>query len=199
MRKDNVREEIFQSAIELFARRGYFATTIRDIVEKAGVTQPMVYYYFGSKEELFTTCIKELFGGIIDSYEELDRELPLKDYLKKFFDVGKKIYMDSPEAALLVSNFVFSPDEYPRFPEAKKLLWKPANMMSEVIARAKKKGEVRKDVNELSISFSLMGALAMTKTLNFIHEKIEKLPYDKDIDFVNKQLLDLATKGLFKK
>ena len=42
-------EKILQVAIEMLARKGYHATSTREIVEAAGVTKPMLYYYFGSK------------------------------------------------------------------------------------------------------------------------------------------------------
>jgi AcrR family transcriptional regulator len=51
-------ERILQVAIGLFAQKGYEATSTREIVEAAGVTKPMLYYYFGSKEGLCKAAIK---------------------------------------------------------------------------------------------------------------------------------------------
>jgi AcrR family transcriptional regulator len=47
-----IAEEILQAAVGLFARKGFEATSTREIVEAAGVTKPMLYYYFKSKEGL---------------------------------------------------------------------------------------------------------------------------------------------------
>lgn len=47
------RECILKVAASLFARKGYAATTVREIVEAAGVTKPALYYHFRSKERLF--------------------------------------------------------------------------------------------------------------------------------------------------
>jgi AcrR family transcriptional regulator len=46
------RRVIEQAATELFAQRGYAATTVEDIVRAAGVTKPMLYRHFESKQEL---------------------------------------------------------------------------------------------------------------------------------------------------
>jgi AcrR family transcriptional regulator len=46
------RHVIEQAATELFAHRGYAATTVDDIVRAAGVTKPMLYRHFESKREL---------------------------------------------------------------------------------------------------------------------------------------------------
>ncbi len=46
------RRLIEQAATELFADRGYAATTVDDIVRAAGVTKPMLYRHFESKQDL---------------------------------------------------------------------------------------------------------------------------------------------------
>ena len=51
-------DRILQVAIILFAQKGYEATSTREIVEAAGVTKPMLYYYFGSKEGLCKAAIR---------------------------------------------------------------------------------------------------------------------------------------------
>ena len=51
-RAQQTRGAIIEAALELFRSRGYEATTIRAIAERAGVSTGNAYYYFGSKEEL---------------------------------------------------------------------------------------------------------------------------------------------------
>lgn len=46
-------------ALKLFARKGYASTSVHEIVEAAGVTKPMLYYYFGSKERLARRLVIE--------------------------------------------------------------------------------------------------------------------------------------------
>jgi AcrR family transcriptional regulator len=46
------RRVIERAATKLFAQRGYAATTVDDIVRAAGVTKPMLYRHFESKQEL---------------------------------------------------------------------------------------------------------------------------------------------------
>jgi AcrR family transcriptional regulator len=47
-----VARHIARVAARLFATQGYDATSVRTIVEEAGVTKPTLYYYYGSKEGL---------------------------------------------------------------------------------------------------------------------------------------------------
>jgi AcrR family transcriptional regulator len=44
---------LLRAAQELFTERGYERTTVRDIADRAGVNQALLFRYFGSKEELF--------------------------------------------------------------------------------------------------------------------------------------------------
>jgi AcrR family transcriptional regulator len=51
-RAQQTRSAIIEAALELFRSRGYEATTMRAIAERAGVSTGNAYYYFSSKEEL---------------------------------------------------------------------------------------------------------------------------------------------------
>ena len=58
MEDHGARMRIIDAAIDLFAENGYAATSVREIVGQAGVTKPVLYYYFGSKEGLFQTILE---------------------------------------------------------------------------------------------------------------------------------------------
>lgn len=58
----DTKETILLAATKLFAQQGYDGTSIRDIVETAGVTKPVLYYYFKSKEELYSYLINDAYS-----------------------------------------------------------------------------------------------------------------------------------------
>jgi AcrR family transcriptional regulator len=64
------RAQFVAAAIELFGQRGYHATTIRDIAERAKVSIGLVYHYFKDKEDLLFLALTE----VLDSYH---RQIPL--------------------------------------------------------------------------------------------------------------------------
>ncbi|MBV9162214.1 MAG: TetR/AcrR family transcriptional regulator [Pseudonocardiales bacterium] len=54
-----VRErQMLDAAIAVFSRRGFHLASMDDIAEVAGVSKPMIYAYLGSKDDLFTACIR---------------------------------------------------------------------------------------------------------------------------------------------
>jgi AcrR family transcriptional regulator len=54
------RQQLFAVALELFARRGYRATTMDDIAEAAGVTKPLVYQHLSSKRALYLELVDSI-------------------------------------------------------------------------------------------------------------------------------------------
>ncbi|QEC46195.1 TetR/AcrR family transcriptional regulator [Baekduia soli] len=59
------RERIEQAAVQLFARNGYTATTVEDIARAAGVTKPMLYRHFESKQELCVALLERSRDALI--------------------------------------------------------------------------------------------------------------------------------------
>ncbi len=61
MRKDRseTKQKLMEAALEVFTEKGFAGASTREIVEKSGVTKPTLYYYFGSKENLYRTLIEE--------------------------------------------------------------------------------------------------------------------------------------------
>ncbi|OXM44921.1 TetR family transcriptional regulator [Amycolatopsis alba DSM 44262] len=57
-RAERMRQMI-EIAEEVFAERGYGAASMDDIAERVGVSKPMLYEYFNSKEGLLLACIQQ--------------------------------------------------------------------------------------------------------------------------------------------
>jgi AcrR family transcriptional regulator len=62
------KESIRTAAAELFAEKGFTATSTREICERAGITKPVLYYHFGNKEHLYEELVR-------DSYHEYRKEI----------------------------------------------------------------------------------------------------------------------------
>ena len=54
------RERIIETALHLFAQKGFEGTSIRDIAEKATVNVAMVNYYFEPEEPVHTNALTEV-------------------------------------------------------------------------------------------------------------------------------------------
>jgi AcrR family transcriptional regulator len=65
------REQLMDVATKLFARNGYEATTTAAIALAAGVTEPILYRHFKSKQELFVAIVKEVSDRTMHHWQEL--------------------------------------------------------------------------------------------------------------------------------
>ena len=75
MKKNDARERLIKAAIDLFYKKGYPATTIRDIGNKANISTSVIYHYFQDKEEILFEIIqlagKDLFKLLDDIIDEV--------------------------------------------------------------------------------------------------------------------------------
>jgi TetR/AcrR family transcriptional regulator, regulator of cefoperazone and chloramphenicol sensitivity len=61
--QDDARARLIDAAIELFAKKGYEGTSVRDLATAAGVNVAAVSYYFGSKDELYHEALRACLAG----------------------------------------------------------------------------------------------------------------------------------------
>src|ERR1700744_5205596 len=59
------RGQLFAVALELYAQRGYRATTMDDIAEAAGVTKPLLYQHFPSKRALYLELVDSIAQDLL--------------------------------------------------------------------------------------------------------------------------------------
>lgn len=64
---------ILLAAEKLFAQHGFHGVSIRDIATEAGVQLALVYYYFGSKNDLYHAIFESWSGTIESRRAQLDR------------------------------------------------------------------------------------------------------------------------------
>jgi TetR/AcrR family transcriptional regulator, transcriptional repressor for nem operon len=75
-----------EAAIECFWRRGYEATSLRDLTASMGLTAPSLYNAFGDKEELFARALDRYLDRTTrDRLRRLEASLKPKEALHRFF------------------------------------------------------------------------------------------------------------------
>lgn len=72
--KVSTRDKILEAAIRLFAEKGFSGTTTREIAEKAGVNEALIFRYFSTKRDLYSAIIERKIS------EEPGFEYPLEAF-----------------------------------------------------------------------------------------------------------------------
>lgn len=105
-------ERLLEAGMRLFAEQGYAATTVREIVEEAGVTKPVLYYYFESKAGIF----RAILDRAVRIQETLLNEVVETDgtALDRFILLYQCVYQgvsEHPDLFRMIHNLLFGPSE----------------------------------------------------------------------------------------
>lgn len=71
MPRDQRRIQLLETAIPLFTENGFHATSMDDIASAAGVTKPVLYQHFDSKEDLYDEVVQVTGRRLIEGVQEL--------------------------------------------------------------------------------------------------------------------------------
>jgi AcrR family transcriptional regulator len=126
--KESKKEIIMHTALSLFAKKGFYVTTIADIAKEMNMSVGNMYNYFSSKESLakelliytskrFGERIKHINELNINSKEKIDKiielyftmateEPEMVDYFMRVYLSNKEIFNNGCEGMLCVSAFV---------------------------------------------------------------------------------------------
>ncbi len=98
-----VREQqMLDAAVQVFSVNGYHETSMDAIAAKAEISKPMLYLYYGSKEDLFGACLDRELARFIDAVRaDLDFTLSPRDMLRNA--IGSFLsYIDANRASWIV-------------------------------------------------------------------------------------------------
>src|ERR1700683_5084919 len=71
-KSERTRERILDAAAAAFRERGFAATRLSDIADRAELQAPSIYYHFGSKEELIEVVLAR---GVERTFEHVKRRV----------------------------------------------------------------------------------------------------------------------------
>jgi AcrR family transcriptional regulator len=96
MKKNMTRERLLDAAVELFAERGFEATTTKLIAQHAGVPHGLIHYHFGTKHNILASLLAErsflpeIEGYFAAARAGMDPRSTLVECCMKFFDSHRR-------------------------------------------------------------------------------------------------------------
>ena len=98
-----VREQqMLDAAVQMFSVNGYHETSMDAIAAQAEISKPMLYLYYGSKEELFGACLDRELARFVDTVRgEIDFSQPARELLRNAV-VAFLSYIDTNRASWMV-------------------------------------------------------------------------------------------------
>ncbi len=183
MKKNN----IIEAATYFFATQGFDGTTTKAISDQAGVTEPLLYYHFTGKDEIYTTILEAAFTDYSKALKELNKDTKtafdkIENLLALHFDLVKKI---PHEMSLVVSSKpskLNDPEEVYDKQNKKHRKW-----LKSYLTRCLKKGVATKE----------FGTIPVKETANLIMMVISAILQKKD--YQNTQAMRQATVDFWRK
>jgi len=103
---------LLDSALVLFSEKGYDGTSIREIIEMAGVTRPVLYYYFENKEDLFRRLLETRCARMTCEWDEATGSVQgLRGRLRALITTAFRQMEESPDVMRLILVMFFAPTQ----------------------------------------------------------------------------------------
>ena len=110
---ETIRQEktklILDTALELFAEKGFHQTSISDITRKAGISKGLLYNYFGSKDEVLRSIIQTGYDAAYDNLDLNGDHTMAKEEFVHFLRITFSSVRENPKFWKLYSALVMQP------------------------------------------------------------------------------------------
>ncbi|WP_442861558.1 TetR family transcriptional regulator [Burkholderia sp. USMB20] len=147
------------AAAEEFAGGGLFGARVDQIARRAETNERMLYYYFGSKEQLFTAVLEHAFSALTEAERVLDLDgvAPVEAVTRLAHFVWD-YYRDHPELLRLINNENLHEARYlHKSTRIREMMSPIVAKLGNVLMRGQKAGLFRSDVDPLRFYVTLSG------------------------------------------
>lgn len=165
---------IMETALELFAQKGFHGTSISDISKKAGISKGLVYNYFESKEEILKSIVQSGYDAAYKNMELNKEGRLVQEEFVHFIKMTFQLIKENRNFWALYSSLMFQPGildlVVPQF-EGKSV--EIQKLMTDFL---KEMGSTDPEADMLAISSLIKGAtvLLLTAPKYFPIDKLEE-------------------------
>lgn len=178
LKEENIeaRERLLAAALHLFNERGYAATTVREIVERAGVTKPVLYYYFQNKEGIYLELMTkpfQRFSGAVSCCGE--GEGTAVERLFRFCDMVFGLFVENLQIARLMYSIYYGPPQGAPFFDFDAHHTDLQSAIRGLVIEAMEEGAVRRE-NPDDVMWTVLAALnvAMEEQLCRVEPRLDR-------------------------
>jgi AcrR family transcriptional regulator len=140
-KKARLRQEIIDTAVRMFRKRGYEKTRIDDIVQALEISQPTFFRYFPTKDAVLGEIGRRGFACITDHLRnELSSEATTAEHLRRLYqELARRAEADRPLWQAVVLSGAMDPVRSPNMRERKECA---LGLLREILAQGQNRGEV---------------------------------------------------------
>jgi AcrR family transcriptional regulator len=193
--QQDLKSQILDTAEEFFAEKGYAATSIRRIADRAGVNPALVHYYFGNKHKLLQTVIErtlEPLGKAIASLKDAPESSP--ETIARLLLSMTAEHPNIPR--LLVREVLLPGGEMQEF-FAENMAPRLGGALPALLQGEKSAGRLRHNADPAISALLILAVCVFPSIARTLAEPVLGISYDKTgIEELNEQVLELLKRGM---
>jgi AcrR family transcriptional regulator len=153
------QKRILDAALEEFSRFGLGGARVDRIAVRSGANKRMLYYYFGSKENLFLAVLEDSYARIRTAEKALDLEhADPREALKRLIDFTWRYYLEHPEFMTLLNSENLHKGRHVRRSRRVLEMHSPlVETLRGILRRGEKAGLFRSGVDPVQLYISIAG------------------------------------------
>lgn len=171
----DARQTLMHAAAALFAQQGYSATGVQQITDAAGINKAMLYYYFGSKEQLYDQLVGEGIRAVEQAVSAAEAGGgALRDRLTHFLTDYITIVLQTPDLARILFREIMGGGERDRQTIVDHFSGN-FRRLAAVLSAAADAGELRR-MDPLYLAYSLFGMATIFIASHFVAGRTLDVP-----------------------
>jgi TetR/AcrR family transcriptional regulator len=166
---ESVRQRLLDAASRLLAQKGYASTTVREIVEAAGVTKPVLYYYFGSKEGIYLELMRHALGHAENLITQtLQVAGSARERIERLCDQTFALILEHLDVVRVMDSIYYGPPQGAPFFDFEEFHRSFENAICSLVEEGMESGELRRADAE-TVTWAILGALDISKGIHLCH------------------------------
>lgn len=168
---DDTRRRILEAALDLFAQKGYEATTVREIAEAVGFRDSAIYSHFESKRQVYDALLQEagsrlpsILGLTSSALAERDPEAALSDFVNRIVSAWDE-WDNRRFTSVLLREHLKDMDT---------ALGEVRQILEKVFANWIENGSIRPDIAPEVLAWEFTGTLIAVRLLYITSESTEE-------------------------
>jgi len=202
-KSDETKGKLIRSAAEIFAQKGYAASTTREIADSAGVSEAVLFKYYKNKKGLLHETVLDFieqisFDSVFESVDEIvknNKEMPTEDLFRRLFkDRYNMIEKNFQMFKMLVIEIQYHEDVRDIFIE--KVMGKIVHYAKVMSSLLEERDDIRSDLDYTAIIRSFIGVVLLT----IVQKKMlpELIGTSDGIDTEIENMVDMFMRGILK-
>jgi AcrR family transcriptional regulator len=152
------RKQILDASMEVMGEKNYHSATTREIAQRAGVSERMVFFYFKSKKILYKEAIKRATG---DMLEAVQRATPPRSDIRAFLKMSERNFLaflgEEPLKVKLLFQSLDSLGDEELSVYIREIFQNFFDLFYVMLEKARKRGEINQDVSTIAAVVSIIG------------------------------------------